>query len=394
MPLKLNINPSTFWVLSFLIFFIVLFYPPFIFYQFINESIRIIFFAIILIILFIYHCVINFHKYNFFKIIFLWSCLFVYFISSVLTNGWQGVKTSIGYSIILMFALLLYSILQSKIKVQFFKYMFNIYVQFFFIVPIFCICNFLINLITPSFNFLTPLFSDSVYIYDASFFGLTIPKYIFGVNISRNFFFFIEPVYLALFYLINVFVISNFIPKHSQIFKKLNLIGGVLTASFLFFIGFILIKFFKISNLFKSISILVLIFFFIFFRGTISIFLNNSSFDDRYLRIDLGIEILKNFDIEKLFLGTGYLFDHGVDKGISMGLLTSFIEGGLIGLFIPLILALLICEGNKVLISIVFMSLLLFEPFKLPFFWFVIVLAGNLPKYRSTKIMSNNLNLN
>ena len=392
MPLKLNINPSSFWALSFLIFFIVLFYPPFVFYQFINESIRIIFFAIILIILFIYHSLINFQKNNFFKIIFLWLCLFGYFISSVLTNGWQGAKTSIGYSIILIFALLLYSILQSKIKVKFFKYLFNIYVQFFFIVPIFCICNFLINLITPSFNFLTPLFSDSVYSYDASFFGLTIPKYIFGINISRNFFFFIEPVYLALFYLINIFIISKFIPKHSQFFKKLNIIGGILTASFFFFIGFIIIKFLKMSFLYKCFSILGLILLSIIFKDSISIFLSNSSFDDRFLRIDLGVEILKNYNIEKLFFGTGYLFDHEIDKGISTGLLTSFIEGGLIGLFIPLILALLICEGNKVLISIVLMSLLLFEPFKLPFFWFVIVLAGNLPKFNNRKIMNNNLN--
>ena len=146
------------------------------------------------------------------------------------------------------------------------------------------------------------------------------------------------------------------------------------------------------SFLYKSISILIIILLYIIFKDSISIFLSNSSFDDRYLRIDLGVEILRNYNIEKLFFGTGYLFDHGVDKGISTGLLTSFIEGGLIGLFIPLVLAFLICQGNKVLIAIVLMSLLLFEPYKLPFFWFVIVLAGNLPKYNNTQIMSNNLN--
>ena len=380
MPIKINLNPSSFWVLSFLIFSIVLFYPPFIFYQFINESVRIIFFAIILIILFIYQSVSNYNKNIFFKILFLWFCLFGYFISSLLTNSFQGVKTSIGYSIILMFALLIFSIVQSKIKVQFFKYMFNIYVLFFFILPIFCICNFLINLLTPTFNFLTPFFSDSVYSYNASFFGLTIPKYIFGINISRHFFFFIEPVYLSFFYLINVFVISNFIPKHSRFFKKLNIIGGLLTASFFFFIGFIIIKFLKMSFLYKRISILGMILLSIIFKDSISTFLSNSSFDDRFLRIDIGIEIIKNYNIEKLFFGTGYLFDHGFSKGVSSGLLTSFIEGGLVGLFTPLIFVLFICQGNKVLIAIVLMSLILFEPFKFPFFWFAIILLGNLPK--------------
>ena len=392
MPIKINLNPSLFWVLSFLIFTIVLLYPPFVFYQFINETVRITFFAIILVILFIYHSVINFHKNNFIKILFLWFCLTFYFISSILINGWEGAKTSIGYSIILIFSLLLFSIGQSKSKDQFFKYMLNIYITLFFIVPIFCICNFLINLITPTFNFLTPYFSDSLYAYEASFFGLTISKYIFGINFSRNFFFFIEPVYLALFYLINVFVFSAFIPKHSNIFRKLNIIGGVLTASFFFFIGYIFIRFLKMSYLYKSIIILGMILISFLFKDSISIFLSNSSFDERFFRIDLGIEILKNYNIQKLFFGTGYLFDHGVDKGISTGLLTSFIEGGLIGLLVPLILALLICQRNKVLIAIVLMSLLLFEPYKLPFFWIVIILAGNLPKYNNTQIMSNNLN--
>ena len=119
MPIKIYLNPSSFWVLSFLIFTIVLFYPPFVFYQFINESVRIIFFAIILITLFIYQSVSNYNKNIFFKILFLWLCLFGYFISSLLINGFQGAKTSIGYSIILMFALLIFSIVQSKIKVQF-----------------------------------------------------------------------------------------------------------------------------------------------------------------------------------------------------------------------------------------------------------------------------------
>jgi hypothetical protein len=357
-----------------------LIYPPFIFFQFVNEIARIIFFAFILIILFIYQISCPIKRSRIYNILFLWSCILIYFISSVIINGKEGARTSIGYAFILVFAIILFSIFQLEKKNYLFKYIFNIYTIFFFIVPVFCICNFLLNLITPSLNFLTPNFSNFTYNYLASPFGLLIPKSILGVNFSRNFFFFIEPVYLSLFYLINVIIVGKYTKSYSRLFINLNIFGGLLTASYFFFLGYAILKFINMNYLKKAIIILLTIFISFFFNNIIINFFSESSSDDRLSRLEIGLEILKNYNFKNLFFGTGYLFDHEINKGVSSGFFTSFIEGGIIGLLIPFVIAIILCQKNIQLIVIVCLSLLLFEPYKMPFFWYTIALAGNLNK--------------
>jgi len=378
MPIKININPSLFWLLSFFTFCIVLIYPPFVFFQFVNEIARIIFFAFILIILFIYQISCPIKRSRIYNILFLWSCILIYFISSVIINGKEGARTSIGYAFILVFAIILFSIFQLEKKNYLFKYIFNIYTIFFLIVPVFCICNFLLNLITPSLNFLTPYFSNFTYNYLASPFGLLIPKSILGVNFSRNFFFFIEPVYLSLFYLINVIIVGKYTPSYSRLFINLNIFGGLLTASYFFFLGYAILKFINMNYLKKAIIILLTIFISFFFNNFIINFFSESSSDDRLSRLEIGLEIIKNYNFKNIFFGTGYLFDHEINKGVSSGFFTSFIEGGIIGLLIPFVIAIFLCQKNIQLIVIVCLSLLLFEPYKMPFFWYTIALVGNL----------------
>jgi hypothetical protein len=356
----------------------VLIYPPFVFFQFVNEIARIIFFSTILIALFIYQITCSIKRNRISKILVLWGCLIVYFISSIIVNGKEGARTSTGYAFILAFAIILFSIFQSEKKNNFFKYIFNMYKILFLIIPIFCLSNFLLNLISPSVNILTPYFSNFTYNYLASPFGLSIPKSILGINFSRNFFFFIEPVYISLFYLINVFIIGKHIPKNSRLFINLNILGGLLTASYFFFLGYLILLFINMSFLKKVLIILISFFSSFFFYNTILNFFSESSSEERLSRLQIGIEIIKNYDLEKLFFGIGYLFDHETSKGVSSGLFTSFIEGGIIGLLIPLLFAILLCQRNKQLILIVCLSLILFEPYKMPFFWYVIILAGNL----------------
>lgn len=378
MNFKINTNPSLLWLFSLFVLCIVLVYPPFVFFQFMNESFRIVVFASVLIILFVIQINSPIKRNKFSKILFLWFCAIVYFFSSILINGLEGARTSIGYVLILFFGILLFSIFQSEKNNKLYKFTFNLYIVLFSIVPIFCICNFILNLITPSINILTPYFSYFTYNYSASPFGLSIPKSFLGINFTRNFFFFIEPVYLAFFYLLNVFIVGKHISKYSRIFIYLNIFGGFLTASFFFFFGYLILKFINISILKKATIILVLVFLSFFYYNTVNDFFSESSSEERFSRIELGIVILKNYNFEKLLFGTGYLFDHEVSKGFSSGFLTSFIEGGIIGLLIPLLIAILFCQRKSQLILVVILSLILFEPYKMPFFWYVIVIVGNL----------------
>ena len=367
-------------LLAFFVLVIILLYPPFVFFQFVNEIMRIVLFAIIVISLFIYHLLSSYKIRKLSTIGILWLFLIIYFVASVNTNFGEGLRTAIGYSMILIFAMTLYSVLQSERKDIFFTNVFNIYVKMFFLIPIFCSINFILNLISPSVNFLTESFSQFIYNYQASPFGLSIPRSILGINFTRNFFFFIEPVYLAIFYLINIFIVGKSIEKHSRLFIVINLIGGFLTASYLFFIGFFLMWFLTLRPFVKTLVILIAGPLILVFSSWFNDFFMVSSYADRLLRVEIGMEILENFDVERVLVGAGYIFDFGFDRGVSSGILASFIEGGLIGLCIPLMLVFVICWHNKALLVLFLLSFVLFESFKLPFLWFAIIIAGEASK--------------
>ena len=379
-----NINLYTFVpkLLAFFALLIAILYPPFVFFQFVNEVMRIVLFAVILLSLFIYHLISSYKVKSLSTIGILWLFLIVYFIAAINTNLGEGMRAAIGYSMILAFAMTFYSILQSERKDLFFTAAFNIYVKLFFVIPIFCCINFALNLITPSVNFLTGSFSQFVYNYQASPFGLSIPRSILGINFTRNFFFYIEPVYLAIFYLINIFIIGKSVKKHSRLFIIINIIGGFLTASYLFFLGYLIVKFLTLRPLVKTLVIFIAGLLLLVASSWFNDFFMESSYADRLLRVEIAMEILGNFDVERLFIGTGYLVDTGFDRGVSSGILTSFIEGGMIGLCIPLTMVLIFCWHNKALLVLFLLSLVLFESFKLPFFWFAVIIASEGSKRR------------
>lgn len=377
-----NINLYTFIpkLLAFFVLVITLLYPPFVFFQFVNEVMRIVLFAIILISLFTYHLISSYKIRKLSTIGILWLFIIIYFIASINTNFGEGLRTAVGYSMILAFAMTLYSILQSERNHVFFTTAFNIYVKLFFLIPIFCCINFVLNLVSPSVNFLTGSFSQFIYNYQASPFGLSIPRSILGINFTRNFFFFIEPVYLAIFYLVNIFIIGKSVEKHSRLFIIINIIGGFLTASYLFFLGYLIVMFLKLRPLVKTLVIFIAGLLLLVVSSWFNDFFMESSYADRLLRVEIAMEILENFDVERLFVGTGYFVDYGFDRGVSSGILASFIEGGLIGLCIPLMMVFVICWHNKALLVLFLLSLVLFESFKLPFLWFAIIIASEASK--------------
>ena len=230
-----------------------------------------------------------------------------------------------------------------------------------------------------------------VYNYNASPLGLTISKYLLGVNFSRSFFFFIEPVYHAFFCLINVLVIGKHLPRYSKLFIKLNILAGILTASYLFFVCFLVVKIFQMKRLFKIFLIVFLALLLSFNLNIIENFFSSSSFDDRSLRIQIALEIISKADPNKIIFGSGFLFDHGFNRGISSGLFSSIVESGLIGFIIPLVLGLIFSCRNKTLIIIFIIGLLVLELYKLPLFWMAFILAGQIEKNENVLKLNYNL---
>ncbi len=368
-------NQSIAKILALCVLGILLFYPPFAFFIFLNDVTRISIFVFFFILLFGYQLSSKYKARKLLVLTFIWVLILIFLAGALYVNNSEGYRTALGYSLMLGFACVLYGIMQSTDN-GFYEAMVNVYIGFFILAPACACINFLINLVTPGFNFLTGAFSIFTYEYQASPFGLVIYKNIRGINVSRSLFFFIEPVFLSFFYLVNIFVISKRVGKHKKLFIVLNFLGGLLTTSFFFYIGYIVLRALKMRLLYRIIFIvLALVLGFILQQGLLG-FLNSSSYEERTLRLTIGLEILSNFNLQRVLTGSGYFVDYGYNLGVSSGILNSFIEGGIIGLICPLIMAIIFCRKSVALLVLLIFSLILFEPFKFPLFWLALILGG------------------
>ena len=373
---KINYNS----ILVRYLFFVCLIYPPFVFFAFINETFRLSAFVLLLVLLIIKLFFQKIKINNFARNVFLLTLLIIYCGSSININyNTEGLRSSIGYSLILILSYLIY--LNTNSNSNFRDFICKNYIRLFNFISISIIINCIINLFTGEFNFLTPYFpSVFSYNYSASIFGLSFRKDILDINISRNFWFFIEPVYTVPFFLINIFMIGPCKIMKNKYFVISNIVSGILSFSYFFFIGYLILFLLKnkpyVLLFLIIISSIPLIYLNFDYEGASII--SSSSASDRLLRIDFAFEILSKFSPTKIFFGNGYLFSQSLEMGVSSGLLSSFIEGGLVGLILPLFLAIYYAKFNKMLFCIVFLSLLTIEPYKMPLFWIAIIIAGKL----------------
>lgn len=359
---------------------ICLFYSPFVFFAFVNDIVRLTAFVLLLFFLFSKSLLQKISLNQVFKNVISLGLVFIYCGASLYINmNSEGFRSAIGYSLILFLSYLLYVLIYSNFV--FYTSLLDNYIKIIYLILFSVIINFLFNLFFSSANFLTSYFPNNFsYDYSASVFGLSIKKVILGINISRNFWFFIEPVYTAPFYLINIFLIGPLIQFKNKWFIRLNVISGLLSFSYLFFIGYAILYLLKnkpyyLSFILSIISILIVYLNFDFEGASL---VTSSSSSDRLLRMDLALEVLSKFSLSKLLLGSGYLFSQSLEMGVSAGIFSSFIEGGLIGMIIPFILCLIYTNFNKLLFCIVILSLLVVEPYKMPYFWITILIVGKL----------------
>ncbi len=358
-----------FYLLTFLICFI---YPPLVFNYIINDTFRIILFIIHFIILnFLYIYFTNRLNYN--KLIILLLFIVTAICNYFSSNESYTFINSLNYLLITSFGILFYELFENK-KTNFLAKYARYYINIFYVISIFSILNFIYNLF-PFINLNLNSFPIDKFEYDynVSIFGISIRKEFFGINISRNQFFFVEPVFISLFYVFNVFFVSNSITKNKKRFIFLNLIGGLLTFSFLFYILSTFLFFRRMKK--KSIMFLIYAPLLILLIIILSISFDTSSYLDRIIRFNYGLEIIKNMSVKNLITGgSQFGLNSDIESGVSAGILSLLIEGGIFNLILHVSIFKYIIK-NKDLFLIILISLFVFEPYKYPFFWISLLIS-------------------
>lgn len=216
-------------------------------------------------------------------------------------------------------------------------------------------------------------------------FGAILTKDFSGIAVVyRSFSFFIEPVYLALFCAANIFLVAPCLKEKSNIFLIANVIGGILTFSYLFFVLSMLLFFYKKipSFSFKGGFYLLSLIGLVVIFSQVDLF-SSSSLNERIDRISLFFTAMNDTSLFQVMFGRGFAQDTGFDRGFSAGLFTTIYEMGIIGLAAILFFVNILSNKKRYIFLLFFVALLVFEPIKLPLFWMlVVVLSVCLPDKR------------
>ena len=367
-------------ILIFFTFLISVFFPPLILVNItpslFRSSLFVIFLTLILLKLSINNSsnsILVYKKYLIHIIL-----LFFYFIIILFRSIFLNIDFSISFGYFLMlFIPLSFQIIFLLDKTFFFNKLLNLYILSFKVICYSIIINFVLNLfISINLGFLSSLLSNDNYEYNASFFGISIDKFFGPINVSRNFFFFIEPVFTSIFFVFNIVFVSNILlDKHKRRFKIINLLAGLLTFSFLFFILILLvytIKSLKKINIVQILFILPLLLIIGF--GVFFIF-DSSSFVERTIRFQGALDEISLMNLSEFLIGFGYLKEFSLDRGFSAGILSLLLESGAIIYFI-VIYFLYSLSSSKLLFIITLVSLFAFEPIKFPLFWISFIISS------------------
>jgi len=275
---------------------------------------------------------------------------------------------------------------------------FKIWSNFSQIISLFAIISFFLNQFiifdTNFFYFIDNEFFNPTYDYKITIFGLTVLKNFGVVNIERVSSFFYEPQYAGLFFALNSLLFKYNKKLISKKFFILNVLAGLLTFSFTFYVILPLIL---VSNLERNQKILFFLFFLFFFVFVLVLsiyffldlkfylqdisFLQKNSFKDRMIRNIFYFEIIYNANYANILFGHGiknfdtFDFD-SFNKGLSSGLLYLLFEFGIV--ISIYILSLLIIFSNRyitlILVALIYLSIMPW--FKYFFCWYIIIIAG------------------
>jgi hypothetical protein len=352
------------------IFSPILLYSPFVFVEIASVVVKVTLLLLLTTYLFLKSS--RFSKNDLMILILLF--LRVVSLIAVNSSGLLGLRGIGSSSLILVFAWAFHRYLWgSRLRGEM---LVSLYIKFFLLIPIFASLSVLFMLAFGEWD----LFSlhSEMYNYFITPFGITIPKEFNFFNVYRSFFFFTEPVYLAIFYAANIFVVAPYLGKKSRLFVASNFVGGILTWSYFFAISLPLL--YVVKNFKFSLRTLLLVIFMIFMIFIVVIlgeydFFEMSSLSQRQLRMNLFIEIAERSNVIQLIFGHGFYVDTNVDFGFSSGILTSIYEIGIFNIVITMLIAILLSQSITMVIVFT-LAMLVFEPNKQPLFWMLISLAS------------------
>ena len=273
-----------------------------------------------------------------------------------------------------------------NIKVK--KKVIDFYMLSFSIIPLCSVLSIIYYMMLGQFHLFNPYTEAYNYLYTP--FGVLLPKNMFGFNIYRSFFYFIEPVFLSFFYAVNIFYIPREVNDKYNYFKLANIIGGILTFSYLFYVLIIVLLFIKSKSIsFSFFQKIILVILLVLVSQFID-FLAFSSASDRLYRIGLFFSVIKDTTALQFMFGRGFYSYYGFDKNFSAGLFTNIYEMGVINFVFIMVFFYYLSNRRKYMFVLFFIAMLTFDPIKLPFFWVLMVLLSNVYFEKNDQTLINN----
>lgn len=370
-----------------LIFIPVLLYPPVMFTGQISPLLRISLFTLLIAYLFLATKSVSKKDMQVFFLVLVLS------VSYLIINfaNLDGLRTAGSTLLTLAFAFALSRSANSNKRIK--ENLVKFYTNLFILIPICSILSVIFLFIFGELNlFNIDAGGHETYLFTP--FGAILTKDFSGIAVVyRSFSFFDEPVYLASFCAANIFLVAPCLKERSKKFLIANVIGGILTFSYLFFVlSFLLFFIKKIPAFsFKSGLYLLLLAGSIMILSQVDLF-SSSSLGDRIDRINLFFAAMEDANLFQVVFGRGFVQDTGFDRGFSAGLFTTIYEMGILGLVAILFFVYVLSNRKRYIFLLFFVSLLVFEPIKLPLFWMlVVVLSVLLPakhKFKQSHVWS------
>lgn len=350
-----------------IIFIPALLYPPIMFTDKISGALRIGLFILLIAYFFLASKRVSKNDVMIFLLLLLFSASLV----PVNIDNLDGLRTSGSTMLTLVFAWAMSRAVKENVRYK--NLLINFYINFFKVVPICSLLSVIFLVTAGELDIFNLYLEGSAYLFTP--FGAVFAKDFLGVNIYRSFSFFHEPVYLALFYAANIFLIAPSLKEKSKIFLIVNVLGGVLTFSYLFFILSLILIFSKkiATHSIKEYSLLLLMAAgFMILVSQIDLF-SSSSLSDRWERADFFFNAMEDANIFQLMFGHGFAVETGFGKGFSAGLFVMIYETGIVNLIVIFIFVLKILSKKFYTLLVLCAALLVFEATKLPLFWILVI---------------------